>query len=789
MRIGILTHYNVNNMGAQLQMYSLCTYLESLGHSVVILTYEKNFDFIPDEAKKNNVTIASIPYYTREYLLKKGIGLTGHNALKYRKLSQFRNRNFRFAPYDTENLDCVVIGSDEVYSIDVGINRMMYGIGIKCNHRLSYAPSFGRTTIEELTERGVLETVVSGLSAMEALSARDVHTREMIAQLTGREVPLVCDPVILTDLHKAQTDERRIDAPYVLIYSYDAHMKTPEEYEPIKIWARRRGLLTVSAGTYHSWCDKIIACDPLEWVEYFKNAAYVITDTFHGYVTALKTHRPVALFIRDGINQFKMRSILEATGTEDREFKSFTPRDISCVFRKEMDWEKIDQRLGAMAEAGKEYLTNTLDMFEEQISEAENILKAPKGTSCSGCSACIAVCPVHAIKLELDPAGFYHAVLDDECCIKCGRCTDVCSRFRNKKTGTDLHKAVLYAAQSTDPSTVRTSSSGGIAAEIAEYQIEQGNQICGVVYDYEKNRAAHVIVDSEEALDALKGSKYLQSDPSSAFSEIIHGAKADKYRQYTVFGTPCQIAGLSRAAELAGVREQLLLIEIFCHGVTSYKLWDAELEKIHAKLHGDIQSLRFRYKTVDWHSSYCIHAEDREGNAYNGTRERSEFWQIYFENILLSDACINCMERLDHSSADIRLGDYWGRRFQTNSDGVSAVFTNTEKGQEIIRKLIAEKRICTFEPGMADEMLAAQNMQTYLSGTIHQKSIDKLYHNVPIDNVIRYYLDNLSIKHKIKRSSMVLSSYLPDTVRVELHKRYSSIRLKISEKRTTDSNE
>ena len=46
MKIGILTHYQVHNHGAILQMYGLYYTLKSLDYTPYILTYEKNFDFI-----------------------------------------------------------------------------------------------------------------------------------------------------------------------------------------------------------------------------------------------------------------------------------------------------------------------------------------------------------------------------------------------------------------------------------------------------------------------------------------------------------------------------------------------------------------------------------------------------------------------------------------------------------------------------------------------------------------------------------------------------------------------
>lgn len=364
MKIGILTHYNVNNQGAQLQMYALWNYLCSLGHEVVILTYHKNFDFIPEEGKKNNVSIKSIPYYVKNYLFKKGLGLTFYNAKKYDALAKMRKKNYQFQNYHSDDLDAVIIGSDEVYSIDVGINPMMYGHALCCKNIISYAPSFGRTTSELLKKEGCYELVKAGLKNMKFLSARDIHTQEMIKELTEKNVPVVCDPVFLMDFQRKMASKKMPAQPYLLVYSYDAHMNEEKEYRAIQEFAVKRGLITISAGTYHQWCDKNVVCDPLEWVEYFKNAEYVITDTFHGYVTALKAKKETALFVRNQINAFKLKSLMKQTETEEREFSEFSLTSFEKIFSKKMDYEKIEKQLEEMAEIGKTYLSEVLDNHE-----------------------------------------------------------------------------------------------------------------------------------------------------------------------------------------------------------------------------------------------------------------------------------------------------------------------------------------------------------------------------------------------------------------------------------------
>ena len=360
MKIGILTHYNVYNMGAQLQMLSLEAYLSELGHEVKILTYEKNFDFMEGEKERNSASWKALPFYVKHYLIEKGPGLTLFNYRKVKAINRSLSEH-RFAPYDQSGCDVAVIGSDEVFSIDVGCNPMMYGHGLGSVPAVAYAPAFGRTTEELLRERNCYELVRDGLKSMFALSARDTHTQEMIRNLTGREAPLVCDPVLLYDGHTSARPVKPIGKPYLLVYAYDANMREKSEVAAIRAYAKKHGLMTVSVGTYHGWCDRNIACGPLEWCQYFRRAACVVTDTFHGSVVSMKNHCNVAVFIRQSINAFKLQSLLDVTGMKERQLAAITEEELERVLAKPIDYAETDRRIGQLANESGRYLKNALE--------------------------------------------------------------------------------------------------------------------------------------------------------------------------------------------------------------------------------------------------------------------------------------------------------------------------------------------------------------------------------------------------------------------------------------------
>ena len=186
--------------------------------------------------------------------------------------------------------------------------------------------------------------------------------------------------------------------------------------------------------------------------------------------------------------------------------------------------------------------------------------------------------------------------------------------------------------------------------------------------------------------------------------------------------------------------------------------------------------VRFRYKKNDWHS-YCLRI-DAGGKAYYGKRETELFWQVFFENILLNDACYNCAARKDHSCADIRLGDYWGARFQQRSDGVSAVFAITSQGKTAIQRLIEAERVKLLLPGTPDEMLLTQNMEGYKQQEVHDKAMAALRMGMDIRAVVQQYRRNMTVKQTLKRALLTASVILPDDLRAELRKQHSVRSLK-----------
>ncbi len=390
-----------------------------------------------------------------------------------------------------------------------------------------------------------------------------------------------------------------------------------------------------------------------------------------------------------------------------------------------------------------------------------NILNHPD--ACSGCGGCTAICPTDAITLKLNHAGFFEAAVEENRCVDCNLCTQICPRF-SKNSGIDLNSLSPLALQSCSKKTVRRSASGGTAHELAAAALEQGRKAVGAVYDCKSDQVAHKVISQACELDQLSGSKYLQSNTEDAFRQVLATAAAEKY---IVFGTPCQVNGLAAALEQKKLRQNVLLVEIFCHGVPSYRLWQAQLSQVRKKLGKDpFTSVRFRDKRYGWHS-YCLQFENENG-AYEAKREQSLFWQVFFEDILLNDACYQCSARLSQTVADIRIGDYWGSHFQARTDGVSLVFAATEAGKQAIKALMAAEKLSELSGTNSAEALKYQNMSHYRDDPLHTAAMRALEQGQSVKAVIRTYRRKLPVQKKLKRYALIASGYLPQGLKRKL---------------------
>lgn len=353
MKYGIITHYDVHNHGALLQLYAMKRILGSFDIEATALQFDKNYDFMGVANKaKYEISLKSVGVYVR-FLLQRGVGSTFFNYNKRRILNEFRKKSNLIGPYysECENLDGVVIGSDEVFALHTGITPVFFGHALPSLKVFAYGGCFGPTTMADIDKWHCRALISSGLNEMCGLGMRDQNSLYITKQLTGREGTLVCDPVILYSYKDELAHVvRPCQSPYMLVYSYDN--KFDNQAQVIKEYAAKKGLKIISPGFYHKWVDANVNVDPIELLTWFKFAECVVTNTFHGCVLSIITGREMAVMIRDNAN--KLQNLIKEYNIEDRVFDEI--KTLEGVLEGMVNWDDVNQQLCQRRAESMDYL-------------------------------------------------------------------------------------------------------------------------------------------------------------------------------------------------------------------------------------------------------------------------------------------------------------------------------------------------------------------------------------------------------------------------------------------------
>ena len=315
---------------------------------------------------------------------------------------------------------------------------------------------------------------------------------------------------------------------------------------------------------------------------------------------------------------------------------------------------------------------------------------------CYGCSVCVLSCPKHAISMKMDKRGFYYPYVDENC-VNCGLCVSSCPIGREKEFKNDRANN-CFAIKNNDD-TRYTSSSGGIYTAITNIVIEELEGYCvGVSYD-DNLQPTYTIAKTKEERDRHRESKYIQPILSiTTLSEIENIIKQGKHIAIT--GSPCLITGIKSLFKIKRINdEKVLYIDIVCHGVPSPKMWRDYLNEIEAKHSSKIIEYTFRDKTKGWRG-YHVKVKLDNGLIIEDNDEVNTFVNFFKENLNLRDSCHNCPYASLNRSGDITIGDFWGieaidPEFSDNL-GISMVFANTEKGSELINRILKDVLYKTY---------------------------------------------------------------------------------------------
>lgn len=393
----------------------------------------------------------------------------------------------------------------------------------------------------------------------------------------------------------------------------------------------------------------------------------------------------------DNITKNKMTYSLEQLFNKQCQENAFYRKVLDNNNDKDKD-KDIIMALGDIKEYRQEINRLQEEVQKLQLDNAKIIIKnnKPNGNinksiiqldkkMCTGCSACYSACPIKAIEMGEDENGFITPIVNTAKCRNCGYCSNVCPELNFRLKNSEKQVCLAVMAQND---VREISSSGGVFPILAEYILEKEGYVCGAAWN-EKWEVEHKFIHTKDELYQLQESKYVQSNINDTYKKAKKLLETGKYVLFS--GTPCQIDGLYHF--LGKDYENLLTMDILCHGVPAQKMFKNYLE---TKYKGKpIKHIQFRDKKKGWGAYTTISFEDGHQITMN---MQSCMWIMgYLRFYLNRDSCYNCKYTTKRRIGDFTVGDFWGieKYYPTYNDkkGTSVVTLNNDKAIQIYNRI------------------------------------------------------------------------------------------------------
>ena len=150
------------------------------------------------------------------------------------------------------------------------------------------------------------------------------------------------------------------------------------------------------------------------------------------------------------------------------------------------------------------------------------------------------ICPKKAITMVKDCEGFPYPKVNDQICIKCGGCEQVCPIKHDKLFKS---KNLYLGVQAKEDKIRYSSSSGGAFSVLAQYVMKRKGIVYGAGYD-ERMQVFHKEIEEPGHLKSIKRTKYVQSNMEGVYRRIKKNLQENRWVLFS--GTPCQADALIR---------------------------------------------------------------------------------------------------------------------------------------------------------------------------------------------------------------------------------------------------
>lgn len=267
-----------------------------------------------------------------------------------------------------KNYDTVLIGSDQLW-LPANIAADYYTLNFvpESVNSIAYATSFGVSSLP----KDAAQMAKQFLPRIKHISVREQAGQKLIQNLTGRNVPVVCDPTLLftgDEWMDIQQKEPIVKEPYIFCYFIGSTALHRQFVTRLK---EKTGLKIVALThvDHYMKSDEGYAdytpydIGPAEFLNLIRNARYVCTDSFHSTVFSILYKKEFFEFRRYIQNtkqstNSRLDTLFDLVDIHDRMLNG--DEDIDACLAKKIDYEKAHSNLDAARKDAYLYLVNAM---------------------------------------------------------------------------------------------------------------------------------------------------------------------------------------------------------------------------------------------------------------------------------------------------------------------------------------------------------------------------------------------------------------------------------------------
>lgn len=376
MRIGILTLPLHTNYGGILQAYALQRVLQGMGHEVVVIDEEKQFRFslkrriemyVKGKLKRlllgKDAIIYSPEYY--KLLWEARTKYTGQFVAEH-----IARRGVSNISEITEGeFDAFVVGSDQIWreryaKLFPGVRNAFLQFTEGWNvRRISYAASFGTDKWEYNKSDTVTCSVM--VQRFDAVSVREASGVELCRDKLSVEATHVVDPTLLldsTDYIKLINTDTSMSQGDLMCYLLD---QSTDSSKIVSSIAEAKALKPFSTNTQTEnqqlSLEERIQPPIEEWLQGFRDAEFVVTDSFHACIFSILFAKPFVVIGNKSRGMARFESLLQVFGLTDRlvcSHEDYLSRRETLL--KPIDYEQVSRILDEKRSEALEFLGEAL---------------------------------------------------------------------------------------------------------------------------------------------------------------------------------------------------------------------------------------------------------------------------------------------------------------------------------------------------------------------------------------------------------------------------------------------